>query len=270
MGRLLTLKQHIATLEDLDVAGSEEEDEDEDEDEDSDNDLAAIRFPKKWGAEASDELLNLFEEMKQFRGADEPSIKKEKKKARVPPEEPPKKKRKTTPASKPAPSLPIFDLEEPVFPAKSKPTTRPSSNTDADAYGEQTTLQAADAADKAARKRTLRFHTSKIESASARRERARANAGGDDDIPWKERKKEREERQKRELEKSRTTAGNDLDEEEPESREAASKKRRRDEGDDKETEQDDAEGYYDLVSRKSKEKKERKKVEYETEQSLAR
>ncbi|THG97284.1 hypothetical protein EW026_g4680 [Hermanssonia centrifuga] len=94
MGRLLTLKQHIATLEDLDVAGSEEEDEDEDEDEDSDNDLAAIRFPKKWGAEASDELLNLFEEMKQFRGADEPSIKKEKKKARVPPEEPPKKKAK--------------------------------------------------------------------------------------------------------------------------------------------------------------------------------
>ena len=127
----------------------------------------------------------------------------------------PKKKRKTAAEAKKG-KLPVFDLEEPEFPAKAKSAARTSSNADVDAYGELSALQSADAQDKAARKKSLRFHTAKIESGLARRERARAAAGGDDDIPWKERRKEKELRNKKELEKTRGQGGADLDDEEPE------------------------------------------------------
>lgn len=271
--RLLALKQSIATLEDLGVGESDLEDDSDFGSDAEEDDMALFRRLRGIG---EDELQALLADMNQIRGAmdnvteegehKEERTKKPKKKADLAAEEPPKKKRKTENKTKAA--VPIFDLEEPEFPTKAKSSSRPSTSTDADAFGELTTLQTADAMDKAARKRSLRFHTSKIESASARRERARANAGGDDDIPWRNRQKEKEEKQRKAAQKSRELAGDDLDDAEPEPRPESNKKRTRDEAES--GSDDDGTEYYDLVKRKSKEKKEKKKVEYETAQAEAK
>ena len=177
--RLLTLKQSLSTLEDLDFAASDEESDIDDDDESLSLNMDAS-----------------------------------------PTDKPPKKKRKTDSAESKKPALPVFDLVEPVYnrskPLSSNVTTDKSST---DAYGEATFLQHADQADKNARKKSLRFHTSKIESASARRQGARNNAvGGDDDIPYRERRKEKEARMTKESEKkakSRGQGGDDLDDVEP-------------------------------------------------------
>ena len=66
-----------------------------------------------------------------------------------------------------------------------------------------------------------------------------------------------------------TRAAADLDDEEPEPRAEPSKKRRRDE-EESGSDADDADGYYDLVKRKSKEKKERKKAEHDTAVAMAK
>jgi len=280
MARLLTLKQSVATLEDLGVGESDEED---DSDLDSEGDGDEMALIKKLRGVTPDELQELLAELQEMQdisvnGHSEQSTreqetlltKKTKKSKAVSKDEPPKKRRKTDKESKTAVNLPVFDLEEPEFPAKSKVSSRPSSNGDADAFGEFTSLQVADAQDKAAHKRSLRFHTSKIESSSARRERARAAMGGDDDLPWKDRRKAKDEQLKKAVEKSRQV-GADLDDEEPEPRPEASKKRRREEPESgSDEDEDDAVGYYDLVKQKSKAKKEKKKAEYEAAQAAAR
>jgi U3 small nucleolar RNA-associated protein 3 len=298
MSRLLTLKQSIATLEDLGLGSSDDEDDDE-SDFDSEADGDDMLLSQLHGL-APDELSELLADLQTLKGhggwnkggdqedvLDGPSIINGKKKkvkevqsngSTEEQKEPPKKKRKTerkeksSASSKTTTSMPIFDLEEPEFPVKS---SRPvAASTDADAFGEFTTLQLADAQDKAARKRSLRFHTSKIESAGTRRERARTAMGGDDDIPWKDRKKEKDERLKKAVEKSRGQGGEDLDDEEPVPRAESSsngKKRRRDDAESASDDEDNgAIGYYDLVQRKSKERKEEKKAEYEFEKAAAR
>lgn len=276
MTRLLTFKQSIATLEDLGVTDSDVDD-DSDLDDDSSDELGLGNMRR--GISAA-ELQSLLADMEQISSSTQTKAKalhqqpasedpkpkaKKAKKAVAVPEEPPKKKRKTA-AAKPA--LPVFDLEEPEFPAKPKAASRASRDADTDAYGELTALQDADAKDKAARKKTLRFHTSRIESLSARRERARTMVGGDDDIPWKERKREQEARNKKELQKTRGMGGEDLDGEEPEPRAEAGKKRRRDEDSGSGSDADDGDGYYELVQRKSKEKKEKKKAEYDAARAI--
>jgi U3 small nucleolar RNA-associated protein 3 len=138
-----------------------------------------------------------------------------------------------------------------------------------DAYGEAMSLQHGDAVDKKARKKSLRFHTSKIESASARRQGARNQAvGGDDDLPYRERRKEKEARLAKEAAaKVRGQGGADLDDTVPEPKIGA-----RDGQDDGGSSDgaDGPDGYYELVKRKSKERKDQKKTEYEAVQAAAR
>ncbi|KAF5369551.1 hypothetical protein D9758_002554 [Tetrapyrgos nigripes] len=171
---------------------------------------------------------------------------------------PPKKKRKMSASDSSKSAVPIFDLEEPVY-MSSKPTSRPQSDS-VDAFGEATTLQHADAADKTARKKSLRFHTSRIESTSARRQGARNNAlGGDDDIPYRERKQEREDRLAKEAKaRVKDQGGADLDDTEPEPRKP------------EDEDMEGVDGYYELVKQKSKEKKEKKKAEYEATRAAER
>ena len=284
MSRLLTLKQSISTFETLGIG----EEEDDDSDLDSDDD-ASLPFSDLRGL-APNELDRLLEEIEAMKAKDpkwslhdEPIPEQTKSKktkadaAASNEDQPPKKKRKTEKKEKSASSakVPVFDLEEPEFPtSKSKVKSTVLTNGDStDNFGEFTALQTADAQDKAARKRSLRFHTSKIESASSRREKARAALGGDDDIPWKDRKKDKDEKAKKALAKTRGQGGEDLDDEEPEPRQqsgAGKKRRREEEGSESDGEGDDAAGYYDLVQRKSKEKKEKKKAEYEAAQAALR
>ncbi|KAI0328872.1 hypothetical protein GY45DRAFT_1325725 [Cubamyces sp. BRFM 1775] len=217
--------------------------------------------------------------------------KKAKRKTKPTPEEPPKKKRKAADA-RAEPVTPVFDLVEPELDshgpaktssksasakgkAKGATSAAPTIASADDVYGEASALDVADAADKQARKKSLRFHVARIESTSARRAGARSAAiGGDDDIPYRERKREKEARLAKEVAKAREagSAGADLDDVDPELEAEAgkkSKKRRRDESE-SEDEGGDADGYYDLVKRKSKEKKEKKKQEYEAAKAAER
>ncbi|KAG2155848.1 uncharacterized protein EDB93DRAFT_1319706 [Suillus bovinus] len=274
LNRLLTLKQSLVMLENLGV-GTNSHDEDDDDDEDdyaepgSDTpDLWSILMTK--GLE-SDELVDLLMDA-------ESKPKKPSKKDKIE-TKPPKKKRKT---SDDKIGQPIFDLVEPDFEAAStfakKKRSAPVDTASTDAFGEATFLQHADATDKQARKKSLRFHVSRIESAAARRQNARVNAvGGDDDIPYRERRKEKEQRMEKERQRKAGTlgmGGDDLDGVDPEITDASnhSKKRRRDVDieDDDDSDTAAAHGYYELVKRQAADKKNKKKMEYEEARAAER
>ncbi|KAJ7069873.1 Sas10 C-terminal domain-containing protein [Mycena amicta] len=242
MGRLLTLKQALITLEDLDFAASDSELDDE-SNSNADDLVDASQLWKLDRVKGLDdgELQALLDEA----GVEEEESDVELDAPR------PKKRRKTSDKKEKAAPLPIFDLVEPVF-ATSTAEHRPQSSEDS--YGEATFLQHADAADKKARRKTLRFHTSKIESASARRQGARNQAvGGDDDLPYRDARKQPTTR--------RDQSGENLDDSEPPPKAAEV-------GAEEETE--DADGYYELIKRASKEKKAQKKADYAAVQAAAR
>ena len=260
--RLLTLKQALQTLEDLDFAGSDLED---DEDEfmymgmdgwDDKDILSKMDFDEDMD---SDELADLLEDARQSSVKETPQPEPKAKK-------PPKKKRKTVEEKEPDMVKPVFDLVEPDF-TPSKPSSRKRMDVDTeDSYGEALALHTVDAADKSARKKSLRFYTSKIESTSARRQGARNQAaGGDDDIPYRERKKDRDSKLVKEAAiRAQNEYGEPLNDEEPEPR--VGDKRSREEDDDGGESPDE---YYELVKKKSKEEKARKKAEYEEAHGLA-
>lgn len=268
--RLLTLKQAMSTLEDLDFGFDEDE---EDESLSHDEDAKALWSEDRLGLLEPNELRALLKEAELLAAEDaqgKTSVKRRSKASKPKFEEPPKKKRKTSKPSVES-TAPVFDLVEPELPqTKSSAATGRSGPSAVDVYGEATSLQASDAADKQARKKSLRFHAARIENTSARRHNARSNAmGGDDDIPYRERKKAKDARLAREVAKGRGAGGEDLDDAEPEPRRQDKKRPREDESD-SDGGNDDADGYYELVQRKSSEKKEKKKAEYEAARAAER
>ena len=247
--RLLSLKQSLATLEDLDFAGSDSEDNEDDGSINMDDDILADgeqvwRFDDAEGLEPN-ELAELLEDAV-------PSAQKLEKRTQTPP----KKKLKTTTQDHVGP---IFDLVEPQFVSSKSSSSHELLANDADTFGEMTALHFADLADKSVRKKSLRFHTSKIDSTSARRQGARNQAlGGDDDLPYRQRKKEKDAQLVKEaVKKLNNQGGDDLDDEDPEPPRVGEKRSRQDEDD------ADPDEYYELVKKKSKETKEKKKAEYE-------
>ncbi|KAE8542116.1 hypothetical protein D1P53_001597 [Cryptococcus gattii VGV] len=159
-------------------------------------------------------------------------------------------------------------LAEPEF-FTSTSKSKKSISDESDPLGDATALTDADASDKTARKRSLAFHTSKINATLARRAEGRANRmGGDEDLPYRDRRKARDDALKR---NSVRSVGEDLEEVQPDKEK---KKRARDEiEDDGEGDLDDdkADGYYELVKRRRKKEKEAKEAEHEAieEQLLA-
>lgn len=154
--------------------------------------------------------------------------------------------------------------------SKAKPAVVQDSDSD---FGEEETLSSRAAADKAAKKKSLRFYTSQIAQRSNKRNEAGRDAGGDADLPYRERLRDRQNRLNAEAERR----GKKLDEygrgaelggnsdEEDEADRAAGKKV-----------QDEEDEYYDLVAQTSKAKKAMKGDKYaalvaaEAENSLAR
>ncbi|KAJ6508927.1 Sas10 C-terminal domain-containing protein [Mycena sanguinolenta] len=244
LARLLTLKQSLITLEDLDFAASDSEAGTKDgSDVDEMMDAKSLWKLSRMEGLDEDELDDLLQD------ADMPEREADQPEQEVEVQVRPKKKRKTSQTS---PAVPVFDLVEPEFTSSTSSQHRHDSSTDA--YGEATALQHADAADKSARKKSLRFHTSRIESASARRQGARNNAvGGDDDIPYRDTRKQTP----KVSPSSRGQGGEDLDDSEPQTKVP-------------DADAEDADGYYELVNRKSKLKKASKKTEYEAAQEAAR
>ncbi|TID02771.1 Uncharacterized protein CH35J_003732 [Colletotrichum higginsianum] len=122
-------------------------------------------------------------------------------------------------------------------------------------FGEEEALDARAAAEKAARKKSLRFYTSQIVQKANKRADAGRDAGGDVDIPYRERLRDRQARLNREAERRGQKFGADLGDdsgsEGDDSRTAAGV---REEGDDE---------YYDMVSASSKKKKAEKEALYD-------
>lgn len=280
--RLLTLKEGINTLENLGVSQDVSDEDDDGEDEEDDVDLTdedaedgdLWSLIKKKGLE-SGELAALLEDAglspSPSPSPPPPRAKKRSTTKKEHAESRPKKKTRMTPDQGTGAQGPVFDLVEPDYARASSRKTKVVPVVDADPYGEVTTLEYHDLSDKQARKKSLRFHVSRIESSSSRRSNARANAiGGDDDIPYRERRKEREARSEREKERKKEkgllgAGGDDLDGVDPEvSREEKKRKRKRGlDDEDSEDALDGANGYYDLVKQATATKKARKKAEYE-------
>lgn len=120
-------------------------------------------------------------------------------------------------------------------------------------FGEEETLDARTAADKAAKKKSLRFYTSQIVQKASRRADAGRDAGGDLDIPYRERLKDRTARLNAEAErrgkkdsKHGTALGDDGDSSGGEE-EAVAKQVRGEEDE-----------YYDMIAHRTQAKKEDK------------
>lgn len=79
-------------------------------------------------------------------------------------------------------------------PVQARDHIRSDSPLSDSSFGEQTTLHPNDAFEKAKSKKSLRFYTSQIVQKSQKRGAAGRHAGGDDDIPYRERLRDRQER----------------------------------------------------------------------------
>ncbi|OAQ97557.1 hypothetical protein LLEC1_06491 [Akanthomyces lecanii] len=122
-------------------------------------------------------------------------------------------------------------------------------------FGEEDALDARTAADKAARKKTLKFYTSQIAQKANRRAGAGRDAGGDMDIPHRERLRDRQARLLAAAEKRGkrdSKHGADLGDDSGDDDDAAAAKAVRGEEDD----------YYDMVAHKAKDKREDKAARY--------
>ncbi|EGX90873.1 Sas10/Utp3 family protein [Cordyceps militaris CM01] len=132
-------------------------------------------------------------------------------------------------------------------------TVGPATDDNSD-FGEEDALDARTAADKAARKKTLKFYTSQIAQKANRRAGAGRDAGGDEDIPHRERFRDRQARllatAKKRGERD-SKHGADLDDDSDDDQDATAKAVRGEEDE-----------YYDMVAQKAKEKKEDKAARY--------
>ncbi|THH09523.1 hypothetical protein EW145_g1944 [Phellinidium pouzarii] len=251
--RLLTLKQSLSTLEDLNFGLSDSDDDDSDLDDDMSD--TAIEEIDTWLATRKQGLdVGELEEL--LAGTEALSSGKTKLKLKIKaplkPEQPPKKKQKVA-KGKALPDV-TFDVEEPTL-IVSGTSSSSRGIFSADGYGEATALDSADVADKGVRRKALRFHTSKIESANARRQGARNALGGDDDVPYRDRKKQGEKQKRANL----GAGGEDLDDAEPEAREQTRKREREEQSDGGSSTEDDDNGYYSLVKKQKKAKAAQKK-----------
>ncbi|EOA81944.1 uncharacterized protein SETTUDRAFT_165485 [Exserohilum turcica Et28A] len=128
-------------------------------------------------------------------------------------------------------------------------------NADDSDFGEETSLTAHEAAEKAKKKRSLRFYTSQIAQKANKRDAAGKDYGGDADIPHRERLKDRQARLQAEAEKrgQQKDAGPGValgDDDGASSADEAPANN----GDDFE----DEDGYYDMVAARSNDKKQAK------------
>lgn len=131
-------------------------------------------------------------------------------------------------------------------PKKAKAEAVVDDNSD---FGEEETMDSRAAAEKAARKKSLRFYTSQIVQKANKRAGAGRDAGGDTDIPYRERLRDRQARlnaaaEKRGLKNSKEGAelGDDSDNED---RKAAAIR-------------DDEDEYYDMIAARTNQKKSEK------------
>ena len=147
------------------------------------------------------------------------------------------------------PTLKDFTKGLPGRRASHQPNLPDTEDDDSD-FGEEKSLTVEEAAEKARRKKSLRFYTSQIVQKSNKRDLAGRDAGGDSDLPYRERFKDRTARLNAEAEargmKKSALAGDILGGESDEEDRRTAKELRGEEGSD---------AYYDLIAARSQEKK---------------
>lgn len=164
---------------------------------------------------------------------------------------PKKSKKKATPAPKSSEDVEksladLYDLPLATKKAKKSKAAKSANDSDSD-FGEEDALNATEAAEKAQRKKSLRFYTSQIVQKANKRAGAGRDAGGDMDIPYRERLKDRQARLNLEAERRGKKHGEALDggadDSNDEDANTAAAMR------------DDEDDYYDMVAAASSKKK---------------
>ncbi|CAI7580491.1 hypothetical protein N7533_009857 [Penicillium manginii] len=152
---------------------------------------------------------------------------------------------------------------------KTKKTKKIAKEDDDSDFGDEGALTAREAEEKAKQKRSLRFYTSQLAQKANKRTTAGRDAGGDADIPHRERLRDRQARLNAEAEKrGRQQAdigeelGGDSDEEDRRVR-----KELRNDGNQSGTDEDE---YYDMVAARSKQRKDDKSARSEAYAAAAR
>jgi U3 small nucleolar RNA-associated protein 3 len=162
----------------------------------------------------------------------------------------------------------LADLDALIAPSatrksKASKTAALAATSDDSDLGEEAPLTEREAADKAKRKKSLRFYTSQIAQKANKRGAAGRNAGGDDDIPHRERLRDRQTRLNAEAEKrgkGNADIGADLGgESDEDDRQQAEQIRAHADDDD----------YYDMVAAKASKKKNDKAALSEAQRQAA-
>lgn len=142
--------------------------------------------------------------------------------------------------------------------SKALPKQVPPSHQDDDSdIGDEVALTAREAEEKAQKKRSLRFYTSQIAQKANKRGAAGRNAGGDEDLPYRERLKDRQARLNAEAERRGRSQANEAEQLGGESDEEDRRLAREVRGDNAETDEDE---YYDMVAARNKQKRADKKA----------
>ncbi|OQD89929.1 hypothetical protein PENANT_c002G09777 [Penicillium antarcticum] len=159
-------------------------------------------------------------------------------------------------------------VTEPTRKRKSQKTKAAAKDDDSD-FGDEDALTAREAEEKAKQKRSLRFYTSQIAQKANKRNAAGRDAGGDADLPYRERLRDRQARLNAEAEKrgrkqldANQELGGDSDEEDH----RVAKELRKD-GNKSGTDDDE---YYDMVAARSKQRKGDKQARADAQAEAAR
>ena len=147
--------------------------------------------------------------------------------------------------------------------------TQDEDNEDGSDLGEETQLAPHEAAEKARRKKSLRFYTSQIAQKSNKREQAGKDAGGDADLPYRERLKDRQAGLNAEAEKRGKKVQRDEDQTDALGGEGDEGNRRL-AGQLRGEEGSDEDGYYDMVAASLQQRKADKKARHESQARAAR
>ncbi|EED24185.1 Sas10/Utp3 family protein [Talaromyces stipitatus ATCC 10500] len=142
----------------------------------------------------------------------------------------------------------------------SKTTVAQAQEDDDSDLGDEGALTTREAEEKARKKRSLRFYTSQIAQKANKRNAAGRNAGGDEDLPYRERLKDRQARLNAEAERRGRAQANEAEQLGGDSDEEDHRLAREVRGDAAGTDDDE---YYDMVAARNKQKKAEKKARAE-------
>ncbi|PWN24765.1 hypothetical protein BDZ90DRAFT_282092 [Jaminaea rosea] len=212
LARLLKLKEGLSMMESLDFAVPLDEEEDGEEEEEVEADLEGglddlqEQMPFLYGSEEDedmgelddDELAGLIADEKENAGEQQAKAVKTAKAKKPKTSKRARDAAAPTPVPVPAPLAGLADADDSLLLASSSRgsasrKSKPTLIDDGDAYGEATSLTASELADKAAKKKSLRFYTGQMDAKEARRgQAARDRMGGDADIPYRDRERSRQ------------------------------------------------------------------------------